>query len=217
MAFFVDTFTEGSNQDLENHTPNTGTSWTQLWADNPARGWDVIASSGIAQCSMAGGVGNVYTADVSYPSADYDVTVTMTQLSSQVDDPIYLFVRIQDQENMYAVRLIDQGGSGTCQLYKKVSGTWTALGSTFDPPADGSVVRLEIIGTVLKFYDDGVQKASATDSGISIAGKAGIGGGGGAELVTSTDDLHPNNSLDDLSLNALAGGLEPSMSRWFLR
>ncbi len=128
----------------------------------------------------------------------------MVTLASGTDDPMYLLVRIQDQENMYAIRLNE--GTGTCQLYKKVTGTWTALGSTFNAPADGSVIKLEIIGTTLKFYDDGSEAASASDSDISSAGKGGIASGGGAELVNSSDDMNAGNLWDSLTITEQAGG-----------
>src|SRR3990167_8328049 len=202
MAFFEDTFTGNDDTALQNHTPDTGDSWTRIWTSTDGTKYEIISNK-IQQAGSAN-TGCMYTADATYPSADYDITCTMTELGVSTTNNIYLFVRVQDQENMYAVRLLDQGGTDTCQLYKKVSGTWSALGDVFTPPANGSVVKLEIIGSTLKFYDDGVEIASATDGDITSAGKAGIGGGGGAELVASGDD--PSNIsciIDDLTVNDL--------------
>ena len=201
MAIFQDNFTDSNGTALDAHTPDTGDGWTELWSsafDN------IEIQSNQARPETALGDGIIYTADATYPSADYDVECTMVTLASGTDDPMYLLVRIQDQENMYAIRLNE--GTGTCQLYKKVTGTWTALGSTFNAPADGSVIKLEIIGTTLKFYDDGSEAASASDSDISSAGKGGIASGGGAELVNSSDDMNAGNLWDSLTITEQAGG-----------
>lgn len=210
MPIFADNFTDTDGVLLQNHTPNTGTAWTRLWGDT---GVDAEINSN--QCRSDGtlNAGCMYTADGTYPSADYDITCTMVSMVEQNSRPIFLLVRNQDQENMYGVRL--QNNANGCQLYKKVSGTWTALGSLFTRPANGSVIKLEIIGTALKFYDDGVEVASATDSDISAAGKAGIAYGGGAELVSVTDDGSTSNVIDTLSVNdlgAVATGWNPLLS-----
>ena len=197
MPFFRDTFTASINQNLEDHVPDAGTSWTELWATTPGTGWNVNASLDALTQDNATAAGAIYTADGVYPSAQYGVTVTVYLLY-----PVYLCVRIQDAENMYAVQLAAEGG-GICQLYKKVSGAWTALGSAFDPPAAGSIVRLEIVDGTLSFYDDGVLIASVYDSDISAAGKAGLGCGGGDELVTPSDGMSTFGRLDNFSVNNL--------------
>lgn len=208
---FSDTFTDTGGVLLENHTPTTGTSWTAVWQSTAGDGF-VIDTGNVLSCPSNVSDGAIYTADTTYSTADYSISATMNTLSSDGDDPLYMLVRVQDQENMYAVRLIDQGGTNTCQLYKKVAGTWSTLGSAFTPPANGSVIKLEIIGTALKFYDDGVEIASATDSAISAAGKAGLAAGGGAELVNSGDDLNITTEIDNLEVNTV-GDSTPTISK----
>jgi hypothetical protein len=202
MAIFSDDFTDTDGVLLQNHTPGTGTSWTQLWQSTAG----VDAEINTNRCRSDGTLnhGVMYTADGSYPSADYDITCTLVSMVGQNDRPIYLLVRVQDQENMYAVRL--EATASESRLYKKVSGAWTALGSLFTVPANGSVIKLEIVGSALKFYDDGVEIASATDSDISAAGKAGIAFGGGPELAISGDDGSTSNVIDTLTVNDLGGG-----------
>lgn len=204
MAFFVDNFTDTDGVVLQSHTPNTGTSWTMLWQTSAG----VDAEINTNRCRSDGtlNAGVIYTADATYPSADYDVTCTLVTVVALNDRPIYLLVRIQDQENMYGVRIEETATESS--LVKKVSGTWTAIGSLFSRPANGSVIKLEIIGTALKFYDDGVEIASATVSDHSAAGKAGIAFGGGAELLngSATDDGSTTNVIDTLTVNDLAAG-----------
>lgn len=202
MAVFADNFTDSDGVTLQSHTPDTGTSWTRLWGT--AAGVDIEINTNRARSDGTLNSGVIYTADATYPSADYDVTFTLVSLVNLAGRPLYVMVRVADQENMYAVYLSKQ--TNACSLYKKVSGTWTAIGSLFDEPADGSVCKLEIIGTTLTFYDDGVSVASATDSDLSAAGKAGLGAGGGAELVTGGDDGSTSNVLDTLTVNDLGGG-----------
>ena len=155
MAFFSDTFTETSDTTLASHVPDVGTSWTLLWNDGAGPTLTVIGASDTLKGATAANSGAVYTADATPPSANYDLTFTLVAGNTFTDRPYFVIVRLQDIENMYAVRLVQVAGAS--QLYKKVSGTWTALGSTFTGPADGSVCKLEIIGTTLKFYDDAVE------------------------------------------------------------
>jgi len=199
MPFFTDNFTDTDTTLLHNHVPDVGTSWTRLWASDANTDFVINASN---QCKGDNDVndGVMYTADASYPSADYDITMTMVTNAATNTSPLFMLVRVQNQENMYAVAIENEPSESS--LYKKVTGTWTPLGVAFSKPANGSVCKLEIIGSTLKFYDDGVEIATATDSDITAAGKAGIAGGGGAELLVTTDDLRAH-VIDTLSVNDL--------------
>ena len=52
------------------------------------------------------------------------------------------------------------------RMYKIVSGSWTQLGSVFYNPSEvsGDVLRLEIVGSTLKAFINGVLKRTASDS-----------------------------------------------------
>jgi hypothetical protein len=201
-VIFNDTFTEGVTTSLALHTPDTGTSWTLLW-DGTAGGFVLqVLAAGTVRCSgNTGNNGLMYTADATYPSANYEVQFTFIATFSTIT-PIYLCARMVDQENMYAVRLVT---GANAQLYKKVSGTWSTLGSSV-AIADNSVVMLSVNGTAIKVYDDAVEVISVTDSGISGTGKGGVAHGGGAELVTSTDDIRAFSMIDNFSVNDLGAG-----------
>lgn len=206
-VIFNDTFTETVNTNLESHTPNTGTSWTRLWATDPTtRFLQVENAADNIRCSgNSGDYGLMYTADVTYPSANYETQMTFITTFNTIT-PIYMLARVQDQENMYALRLVLSSGSNNAQLYKKVSGTWSTLGSVVTI-ADGSVVLLSVNGSAIKVYDDAVEVISVTDTDISAAGKAGLAHGGGAELVASTDDTRATAMLDTFSVNDLGAGV----------
>lgn len=200
--FFESDLTEAVSTDLAAVVPSIGDSWTQQQVTG-TRFFQATAT-GLRASGNAGDSGFIYVANAAsgYPTANYEVQVTLiTAVSSIV--PIYVIARNADQENMYAARLVT---GDTCQLYKKVAGTWTTLGSTFATPAANSVCKLSVNGTAIKFYDDGVEVASATDSSLSATGKGGLAEGGGAELVTSTDDVFTTIALKDFSITDLGGG-----------
>ena len=207
MGFFEDTFTETAvDVTLASHLPDVGLSWTKLWSDNAEPRFSAVAASDTCKITTAGNdSGVIYTADTvfAYPSANYEVQLTWVGGSSVGNRPGYMMARIQDQENMYAVRL--HNVSSGVQLYKKVSGTWSTLGSAVTI-ATGSVVKLSVNGSAIKVYDDGAEVISVTDTAISAAGKAGIGSGGGAELVTSTDDNNGATEFDLFSVTDLGAG-----------
>lgn len=80
-----------------------------------------------------------------------------------------LIMRVQDVGNYYLASISDASGTtpNTVKLWKRVSGTFTQLGSTGTIAFTRGTVhtlKLECIGTALKIYFDGVEKVSATDS-----------------------------------------------------
>lgn len=202
--FFSDNFNgAGATTELSAWAPDVGTSWSKLWASS-TQVFQVLTGGTVRCSNNAGDVGFIYTADATYPSADYEAQIDFITTFSTIT-PLYLGVRCQDQENMYGVRLVLSAGSNNAQLYQKVLGVWLAIG-TVVTIADGSVVKVQIIGTTLKLFDDGVEVDSVTVVDISAAGKAWIGHGGGAELVTSTDDVRATSMLDNFSVTDLGGG-----------
>ena len=204
---FRDQFAVSSNTALESKTPDIGTSWTRL-ASSAGTGASAMAATDRA--SPAGDLndGVIYTADATYPSADYAVEFEMCILDAGTSSPQYALVRVQDADNMYAVRINDQGGTNTCQLYKRTTaGGWATLGSAFSPPYNGAICKLEIIGSALKFYIDGVEVASATDTDITAAGKAGLAWGGGTVLVNSGDDMDADNDTDNFTVYNLGSAV----------
>lgn len=205
-AFFLDNFVEAVDTSLASHTPNTGTSWSVVFNDDATTVYEVVGGLGEAQqANSIANTGVIYNANATYPSANYEVQMTLVSQTSAAAST-YLIVRMTDVDNLYAVRLSAEAGTGTSQLYKKVTGIWTALGSTFTTPAAGSVCKLQISGTTLKFFDDTVEVASATDSDLSATGKGGLAGGGGAELVNANNDMNVGTNIDTYSITEVAAG-----------
>jgi hypothetical protein len=168
---FEDTFTEASNTTLASHTPDLGTSWTRLI--NNSSDMAINASTDRLDATLATGSlndGAFYTADVTYPTADYSAEVLMVNGSTS-DDTNTLGVRVVDADNAYYVIFNESFAT----LFKKVSGTITELNDAVTVPVDGEVVNLEAIGSSIKVYADDVVILSATDSSLTSAGKAGVG------------------------------------------
>jgi HEPN domain-containing protein len=207
---FRDEFAVSTNTALESKTPNIGTSWTRL---HSSAGTGALAMAATDRASPQGDLndGVMYTANTTYPSADYEIEFEMNILDTATTNPQFALIRVQDQENMYAVRLNDQGGTNTCQLYKKVTGTWSPLGSAFSPPYDGAVCKLQIIGNNLKFFIDGVEVASATPTDITATGEAGLAWGGGTELINSGDDMDVDNDTDNFTVYNLGSAVSQEL------
>jgi hypothetical protein len=205
VAIFVDTFTEAaSDTELTSHTPDTGTGYSRIHSDGAAPRISAIAATDRLKVSTGGNdSGVVYTCNGTYPSANYEGEITYTAGSAFATRPFYICIRLTDVENMYALRMTAVASGH--QLYKKVSGTWSTLGSAVTI-ATGSVIKISVNGTAIKVYDDGAEVISVTDSSLSGAGKFGFAVGGGSELVTSTDDANGSWEFDGLTITDLGGG-----------
>lgn len=107
---------------------------------------------------------------------------TWTDYSVQADIKLYnnatnagsgVLARYVDSNNYYMLRLQQ---TGKVQLYKKAAGTFTLLGEAAQTVTAGSTytLKLEVNGSALTGYVNGVEKISAvTDTAIS-SGKIGV-------------------------------------------
>lgn len=199
MPVFNDTFTEAVQVNLEDHTPDTGTGWTKLWGTDTAIFFFIDPTNDVTAPTDELNKGCIYTADATYPSANYSVEADCNL--DTYPKVVYLLARVQDQENMYAVRFASRSLNG--QLMKKVSGEWTYLGDSIT--LSNGNLKLEVNETTIKVYDDDIQIISVTDTDITAAGKAGIAAGGGAELEDSTNDGSSVNTFDNFTVTDLGG------------
>ncbi len=191
---FEDSFTEATTDTvLELHSPDGGDSWTQLIQVSGGTLEVKELTDDLRGGVVGNGTGVLYTADagVVYPNADY--AIEATQVKGATDPKsIVLAVRIQDVDNMYAVRFNEVNS----QLYKKVSGTWVALGAAGTGIANDSVARLQVVGNALTFFENYDIVLSETDIDISGAGKAGLGCG----AVILVGDKIQNQKLDNIKV-----------------
>ncbi len=135
-----------------------------------------------------------------YPyDADYSVRAKFHVLSTATNYNIGLLGRQSTSANTaYLVRL--RAGTGW-QLYKTINGTSTQLGSTAAQSLSvGNVfsVVLNMVGSTIEVYVDGVLKISVTDTSITEAGKPGIYADTGGQTASGTVGLH----IDEFSASA---------------
>ena len=57
-------------------------------------------------------------------------------------------------------------GSPQLRLYKRISGTWTQLGSSYNsgPLSAGTQLKLTAVGTTISFLQNGIARITVTDS-----------------------------------------------------
>ena len=163
-----DTFTVGTNTNLQDHTPDTGSGYTYL-----SGGTAVIMQSvdSVGKFSSRA----LYKNDTAIGSADYDAYITIKHGGSAYV-PTMVCVRINGASNdRYCGGLGDNGGNPASKIIKVVGGTETSLGvaDTFGPAAN-DIYRLNVTGDDLTLYRNGVSKVTASDSDVTATGNAGV-------------------------------------------
>jgi hypothetical protein len=204
-----DTFTEGSNTALPLHTPDTGTSWTE--AHDPGGATITVSTGGYVAASGGANTNhNIHTItpNPAFSSADYDVSITVTQLlTGNTDkDPFLLIGRYADSSNYYAFG-VDGDTSKTYALFEKVGGTVTVHATAAITMAANDVLKFSLRGDTLKVYQNGGQLACAVDASLSAAGSAGLGWGNasGATWGSNLADVNVGWRLDSFLLDDFTG------------
>lgn len=129
-------------------------------------------------------------ASLSSGTSDVDIQITLSNLSGGQD--IGLVGRVADDNN-YILGAI---GASDWKIYKKVSGSYTQVGSTVSgTPVNGDVVVLSLSGTSVALKVNGVTKITGTVSELSTNTKHGIRSNG-----------YTPESFDDFSITDLGGG-----------
>jgi len=106
--------------------------------------------------------------DLSGVTADYSVEGVVTQS----DDYAVWYIAgryINSGADFYAARAL----AGELRLYKWISGSPTQIGS-YATAQVNATIRLEMVGTTLKVYFDGIERISTSDSSLSGAGSAAL-------------------------------------------
>lgn len=101
--------------------------------------------------------------------SDYSVQADVKIDSFNGTNRTYLCGRYGDGNNYYAASLSNSNG-GTLEIRKKVGGSATTLSSKTDYPlSTGTVynVKLELSGSTLNMYVNGILQLTATDSSLS--------------------------------------------------
>lgn len=178
-----------ANTTLASHTGEVGATWTQHSSSTGTS--EVITATGWLRPS-ASGTTSVYYASGSPTNANYTVEADVKYLAG-VNGHIGVMGRVDTSATtFYLCRYYSVDGQW--QLYKFVAGTATKLGFTAASPVitTNYHVKLTMNGTAIDCSVDGVSKASATDSSITAAGKAGVRSGS-ASTVNDTNGPELDN------------------------
>ena len=195
-TIFSDSFNNDYGE-LSTHTPTTvGTSWTQLVNNGVSLYVQSYNNHVNVQSNTANG-GSIYVANGTYPNADYEISIDALFAAGDSNYTRSLILRAQDSNNMYLLR----SSHSTMTIYKRVSGTWTSLGSggsvglsdNTNSPYYIATLTFSALGTTLTGKVNGVTKVTVTDSSITDIGKAGIGLG---YTAVSTDDGGTGVAID---------------------
>src|SRR3990167_417787 len=149
---------------------NIGSDWTEQKGD-----WEILSNKLNHKTDSGTSGEDIATWDTALnasPAADYDVEA-IVRLT--VTGGMGVVVRYLDDNNMYLLFLNTVGQ--TLEIYKKVSGSYTQLGSTYSAGQSISIdytLKLSMVGSTIKGYQDGVERISATDSDLTATGKPGV-------------------------------------------
>jgi glycerophosphoryl diester phosphodiesterase len=200
----------------------TGTDGTELTTHDA--NWINRTRSGAENCVLTnanrvrGPVNaNEYYHSGSPASADYSVEADIYVASSPGNVSASLIGRASTTVGSgYFATLY--GASGL-RLYKQVGGAFTLLNTYAFTIVAGTTyhVKLEMIGTAIKVYLDGVQRISVTDSAVTAAGKSGVRFANLGSTSNNTTNYHIDNfSADDVGgtpttyYQNVSGSLTPS-------
>ena len=127
-----------------------------------------ITSQTVAGTVSGGTSGDIRTSETYGSNQSSQVEVTSTQLSGgQWIGPA---VRAQNGgQNTYLGIYFWNSGSPQLRLYKRISGTWIQLGSSFSSGAlpAGTQLQLQASGSSITFSQNGVSRISVTDTSLT--------------------------------------------------
>lgn len=113
-----------------------------------------------------------------------------------------------DSDGYFALRF-ENGGSDDYRLYKRVSGSWTQLGSSYSAAITGTeTLKLEMDGSDISAYLDGTLRIGPiTDTALTASGDCGISDAtGGSDHSGAVWD---NFTADDLVVGGATGKSNP--------
>lgn len=169
-----DTFTDTDGTQIDSHTatgPNGGFGWTLN------TGSDIEIQSNQAE-GPGNNQSNYARADSDLSSDDMYSEVDATVIPDIAGRAVGPLARYDvSADDGYRFRLRSTGsGNGEYRIDKKISGTTTNLvtSSGFTMPSLPVTVRIEVDGSNIEGFEDGVSKASTTDSDVTGYVRAGI-------------------------------------------
>ena len=196
---FSDTFTDTNGTNLDDHTPDTGTGWTEEERTG-VRSLECFGNN----CEAEAGELNdraTYSAQPDPTVADYDVEFDYKTVSIGAEAPYHLFARLTDLSNFYLATFYGSDATDDYKLNKKVAASFTELASLNETISDGDTLKLEIKDANKKVFNGVTEKLTSTDNALTSAGKAGISHG---NTLVSTDDLDTTPEADNFKVTEQA-------------
>ncbi|MDX6372104.1 MAG: hypothetical protein QOD98_1092, partial [Nocardioidaceae bacterium] len=196
----TDPFTGTSGSSLAAHSDGLGTIWKHQAGGANA----VITDANRVRRNGLLGYTIDYV-DATPPSADYSVEADLDVMSNLGSDATGVIGRLNTATNTFYLARWEQsafGATGTWRLARYTNGTVTSLAALTAQaqPVAGETyrIKLDMSGSSLALYVNGVLKVSATDATLTAAGKAGImdGTDGLSASKSNTTGLH----IDDFQV-----------------
>jgi hypothetical protein len=185
-----DSFTGTTGTALSSHTGELGATWVQASGLAPAQ----IDGNRIHRSGLAGDTVDYVTA--APPSANYSVEADLYVRSILAGDDTGVIGRRNGSNNFYLARWDQTTGRWQLGKYNGLAVTVLASsGATSLTALETYRVKLEMTGSTLNLYVNGILTVTTTDSSLSAAGNAGIMDGDGALSASksSTTGLHIDN------------------------
>lgn len=184
MGFVNDTFTAADGTNLSAHTGETGATWT-------ANTSNAVVASGRVRPTAT--LFNSLTASGTPASADYDVEADVYYAGAAAGGGAAGVTGRASGKTYYMARYDTTGWQ---LYYVSNESTFTQIGSTFTQAltvGQSYRLKLEMRGTAIKLYVDGVERCSGTNGTLTAAGKAGVHFYASASSVSDSAGWHLDN------------------------
>ena len=208
----TDTFTDTAGTALTSHTADAGGSWTMVSGTSP-----VITAAGRVRNGVAGASSLLAYHSAVPPSADYEVSVDVVQISVTTSQIAGLITRYDSgSDSCYMARYIHNGTQ--IQLYRRVSGTFTLITSstysaTINVPfrisclLSGNDITVKVDGSTVITYTDGTPVSGAGRAGIALASNATPSDSAGLHLDNFDNGFTSSGVIGPLVGGRLIGGM----------
>lgn len=171
-----DSFTGTTGTALSSHTGELGATWNHASGIAPAQ----IDNNRIHRAGLIGDTVDYVTAVP--PSANYSVEADLLVKSNLAGDDTGVIGRRNGSNNFYLARWDQAGGDWQLAKYNGllVNVLASTTGTTTLTVTETYRLKLEMIGSTLNLYVNGILTLTTTDSSLTAAGNAGIMDGDGA-------------------------------------
>ncbi|MDQ1653832.1 MAG: hypothetical protein QOI35_3032, partial [Cryptosporangiaceae bacterium] len=183
-ATVADSFTDTAATTLQSHTSDNGGTWTNF------RGGNTVVSNA-NRIRKASSGDSEYSLSTAPGSADYSVTADVTPLTTANDDWLCINGRFDISGSGSHYQACYGDNDGKWEIWKNISSSYTQLSTGYTQTLTAGQtynLRLQMVGSTLTLWVDGVQRQTATDSNLTSAYRAGF------ELGTSGSSGAPTNT-----------------------